>query len=368
MREELIGEVGHERDRIGEIPLEEGKHHPRPLPQGEGEKTDLFRASLELIVWAPRRRRMRETMKVISDLELHRFAEEYDLGGLTAPSLAAIMEAHVGYSIDKAQRFLSFQDRINRELLRHRIITSNRYTAWFKQGSQTTGQVRAFIVQFSVFSNQFLVAQLFKMINADSLEGMRASKEILANEIGVVFNPGRKATPTKESAAEVEPALVSTEGTVEGGIFRFRAAHFEWLLQIAEKLGLGFNDVGKRQHGTPATLFFCIELRRLYGCEDYAVSQAASYAVENWAAAGFWGELIAGLRRYNERTNSTLPLAFFTWHDQLEAQHAQHTQEELEELYFLRDTDEDAFIHHGNEMLDGVAAFWDGLDEQRKQC
>jgi hypothetical protein len=307
-------------------------------------------------------------MKVIADPRLRRFAEEYELGGLTLPSLAAIVDEHIGYTVDKARRFLSFQDRINRRLLQHRIITDNRYTAWFKQGLQSAGQVRAFIVQFSVFSNQFLVAQLFKTINADSLEGMRASKEILANEIGVVFNPGRKATPVKAGAGEVDPALVSTEGSVEGGIFRFRAAHFEWLMRIAEKLGLGFNDVGKRRHGIPSTLFFCDELRRLYGSEDYAISQAASYAVENWAAAGFWKELIEGLSRYNERTDSNLPLAFFTWHDQLEAQHAQHTQEELEELYFLRDTDEDAFIHYGNEMLDGVAAFWDGLDEQRKRC
>jgi pyrroloquinoline quinone (PQQ) biosynthesis protein C len=148
-------------------------------------------------------------------------------------------------------------------------------------------------------------------------------------------------------------------------MFRFRAAHFEWLLQIAERLGLGFDDVGKRKHGTPATLHFCDELSRLYGSEDYAISQAASYAVENWAAAGFWQELIEGFSRYNTRTSSDLPLAFFTWHNRLEAQHAQHTQEELEELYLMRDIDEDAFIQHGNEMLDGVAVFWDGLEEQR---
>jgi len=43
-----------------------------------------------------------------------------------------------------------------------------------------------------------------------------------------------------------------------------------------------------------------------------------------------------------------------------------HTQEELEELYFDRAIDEDDFIRVGNEMLDGVAAFWDGLDEQRR--
>lgn len=304
--------------------------------------------------------------KAITDPRLQQFAEEHDLVGLTAPSLQALVARKASYSTDKGRRFLAFQRRIDNELLKHRIITNNRYTAWFKRGDQTFEQVRAFIVQFSVFSNQFLVAQLQKMINADSLEGMRASKEILANEIGVVFNPARKMSVPKDTDREGDPELVSTEGTVEGGLFRFRAAHFEWLLRIAEKLGLSFNDLGKRRHGTPATLYFCDELIRLYGGEDYSISQAASYAVENWAAAGFWGELIEGLTHYNARTGSNLPLAFFTWHNRLEAQHAQHTQEELEELYFTRAIDEDAFIHYGNEMLDGVAAFWDGLDEQRR--
>ena len=85
------------------------------------------------------------------------------------------------------------------------------------------------------------------------------------------------------------------------------------------------------------------------------------------AAAGFWQELIDGLTKFNDRREMKLPLAFFTWHNRLEAQHARHTQEELEDLYFAREIDEDAFVRDGNEMLDGVAAFWDGLDEQRRQ-
>jgi pyrroloquinoline quinone (PQQ) biosynthesis protein C len=300
--------------------------------------------------------------QVLTDSQLGEFAEREGLSGLTAPSLQALVANCAGYSVDKARRLLAFQQRIDRELLKHRIITHNAYTAWFQRGEQTFEQVRAFVVQFSVFSNQFLIAQLQKTINADSLEGMRASKEILANEIGVVFNPGRRVSASQDA----DPELVSTEGSVEGGIFHFRAAHFEWLLHIAERLGLAFDDLGRRRHGTPATLYFCDELIRLYGSENYAVSQAASYAVENWAAAGFWKELIDGLTRYNARTGADLPLAFFTWHDRLESQHAQHTQEELEELYFTRTIDEDAFIRYGNEMLDGVAAFWDGLDEQRQ--
>jgi len=150
------------------------------------------------------------------------------------------------------------------------------------------------------------------------------------------------------------------------GIFRFRAAHFEWLLQIAGKLGLDYNDVGKRRFGTRPTLFFCDELVRLYGSEDYRISQAASYAVENWAAAGFWNELVEGLEKFNTRTRAALPLAFFSWHSRLEAQHALHTQEELEELYFTSQVDEDGFIHYGQEMLDGVAVFWNGLNDQRR--
>ena len=88
------------------------------------------------------------------------------------------------------------------------------------------------------------------MINADSLEGMRESKEILANEIGVIFNDGRTTVKGTKSNLnkddEGDPALVSTEGTVDGGKFKFSAAHFEWLLKIGDFFDLGFNDIGKR--------------------------------------------------------------------------------------------------------------------------
>ena len=127
-----------------------------------------------------------------------------------------------------------------------------------------------------------------------------------------------------------------------------------------------YSDLGLVRHGTNSTLHFCNELARLYGSETYAISQAASYAVENWAAAGFWDELIEGFELFNRRTGTDLPLAFFTWHSRLESQHAEHTQEELENLFFQSNIDEDAFIRYGNEMLDGVATFWNGLDEQRK--
>ncbi|MDD5578291.1 MAG: hypothetical protein PHY16_03295 [Methylobacter sp.] len=287
------------------------------------------------------------------------FAQKYHLEFLTMPSLIALSEGQKGYSVNKAKHFLKFQRRINKELLSHRIITDNPYTAWFELGDQSLIQIKAFIIQFSVFSNQFLIAQLNKMIHADTLESMRASKEILANEIGVRFKPALQTSG--------DDNLGSTDGSIEGGIFHFGAGHFEWLYNIALKLDLSFAEIGQPKHGTASTLFFCDELIRLYGGNDYQVSQAASYAVENWAAAGFWGQLIKGFKRFNEKNGAGLPLGFFIWHDQLESQHAAHTQEELEELYFTLDLDEDGFIRYGNEMLDGVAAFWDGLNEQRRE-
>ncbi len=295
---------------------------------------------------------------MLDDL-LASFAQKHHIEGLTAPSLIALSEGRSEYSFNKAKRFLKFQRRIKKELLKHRVITDNHYTEWFEHGEQNLAQIKAFIIQFSVFSNQFLIAQLHKMIHADTLESMRASKEILANEIGVRFKSTRHSGGGKN--------LGSTEGSVEGGTFHFGAGHFEWLYNLALKLGISFTEIGQPKHGTKPTLFFCDELIRLYGGDNYLVSQAASYAVENWAAAGFWGQLIKGFHLFNERNGTDLPLGFFVWHDRLECQHAAHTQEELEELYFTLELDEDSFIHYGNEMLDGVATFWDGLDEQRRE-
>ena len=116
---------------------------------------------------------------------LANFAQNHHVEGLSTASLAALREGEMGYSIHKAKQLIKFQHRINQDVLQHSIITGNPYTAWFEKGDQNLLQIKAFLIQFSVFSNQFLVAQLNKMIHAETLESMRVSKEILANEIGV---------------------------------------------------------------------------------------------------------------------------------------------------------------------------------------
>src|SRR5687768_5062257 len=214
-------------------------------------------------------------------------------------------------------------------VVHHPVVADNRYTRWFAEGRATRGEVRHLAVQFSVFSHLFVEAQLRKVINAASLESYRAGKEILLNELGVVFRPQREHVADEA----VDPDLVSTEGTIDGGRFRFAAAHFEWLLRFAAKLDLAFDDLGKRRHGTPSTLFFCDELLRIYGSDDASTAEGASYAVEHWAAAGFWKELIAGFRAFKEREAPDLPLSFWTWHDRVEDQHAAHTADELSEAH-----------------------------------
>lgn len=290
-----------------------------------------------------------------------------------SPHLQSRMEAG-DVSLEAAEDYRQFLARVEAKFMHHPVITANSFCEWFAEGQIPRHDLQHFIVQFSVFSNLFLIAQLKKTINAGTLESMRASKEILANEIGVIFHkPERGNGHTRQFMTDEEkdlsgdPDLVSTEGTVDGGTFRFKAGHFEWLLRIGAQLGLGFDDMGKRRHGTPSTLFFCDELERLYGSEDLSVAEGASYAVENWAAAGFWKQLVQGLKALKQRELPDLSLAFFTWHDRVEDQHAAHTQDELEEVFFEEWFERDKFITGGLEMLEGVAAFWNGLDEDRRQ-
>jgi len=98
-----------------------------------------------------------------------------------------------------------------------------------------------------------------------------------------------------------------------------------------QSLGLTFDDLGKRRHGTPSTLRFCDELFRLYGSDDYNEAMGAAFAVENWAAAGFWKELISGLEKMKAKEVPRCRSAFFTWHDKIEDLHKSHVWDELKD-------------------------------------
>jgi hypothetical protein len=268
---------------------------------------------------------------------------------------------------DAAGDLEAFRARVADVVHHHPVVVDNTYTRWFSEGDATRSEVRHLTVQFSVFSHQFVEAQLRKVVNAANLDQYRAGKEILMNELGVVFRKARdseRAAPAADGET-MDPDLVGTEGTVDGSRYRHPAAHFEWLVRFAQPLGLRFEDMGKRRHATASTLFFCDELLRIYGSEDASTGEGASFAVEHWAAAGFWKELIAGLRAFKARECPELPLGFWTWHDMVEDQHAAHTEDELVEAYRAPGFDEERFLQGAGAMLDGVKAFWHGLEADR---
>lgn len=233
-----------------------------------------------------------------------------------------------------------FRARVDALLAAHPVIVANPFTNVFARGGATVDDIRILAVQFSVFSHLFIEAQVRKCLNADTIEGYRAAKEILMNELGVVFG---------------------ARGSVDGSRFRFDAAHFEWLADFCTALGLGWNDIGKRRLGTPATLAFCDTLIGVYGAEDASTAAGASYAIEHWAAAGFWKELIAGLQAFRDRAWPELPLGFWTFHDAIEEQHAAHTADELGALMAQPTFDEARFLAAAREVLDATWGFWDGL-------
>ncbi len=267
----------------------------------------------------------------------------------------------------------TFVDQVRETVVSHPVVIKNAYCSWFARGDASRAQVRDLIQQFSVFSNFFIVAQLLKTINAPTMVQARESIEILVNELGVVFNSGRTSPASNGSRSDAEkdregdPELVSTEGTVDGGVYRFGARHFEWLVKVGEAVGLGFDDLGKRKFGRQETLFFCDELSRIYGSDDPDVAQGASFAVEHWAATGFWKQLISGLDAFKNRECPELRLAFFTWHDRVEDQHAAHTMDELEGAFRRPGFDQQKFLEGAAEMLNGVKTFWDGLEKRRRE-
>src|SRR5271170_6192721 len=125
---------------------------------------------------------------------------------------------------EQVDDFRDFLDRVDHDLLHHRVITDNAYTRWFREGKATDAELVHFVRQFSVFSNQFLVAALLRVINAPTLHQGRSAKEILMNELGVIYRRKDAETrPVEEIAEESreregDPDLVSTEGTVDGGL------------------------------------------------------------------------------------------------------------------------------------------------------
>lgn len=244
--------------------------------------------------------------------------------------------------------------RIETEFFRHPVIVRNPYTRWFKRGLASDDQVRDLLLQFSVFSNHFIVLQAKRMVNAATEEGERSARMILVSECGV--------------------AMDGHTGSAEGRTFATRNAHLNWLRDCARPLGLDPRRMGRWDVGSPATHAFLEGLDRTYGSRDGDTGAGASFAIENWAAFGiggpqegenFWKELIVGLEKVNERRrgegSQPLPLAFFTYHFQLETGHGANVWREFVDMAGAPGFDGEKFLQGGRDALDAIHTFWLGL-------
>lgn len=250
---------------------------------------------------------------------------------------------------------------IRRDLFDHPVITRNAYTEWFARGEADEEQVAELLMQFSVFSNHFLVVQVKRMVNAGTLEGEACARNILLNELGV--------------------ALDTHTGSAEGKTFRSMNAHLNWLRESGAALGLSPTELGKWANASESTRRFLDGLDRTYGSRDGNVGAGASFAIETWAAFGigagpelerrnFWKQLIVGLEKFNARRAAaglkTVPLAFFKFHFETEAGHGAGVWKELEETRHQPGFDARKFINGGRRALDAIQTFWTGLDESRR--
>ena len=259
-----------------------------------------------------------------------------------------------------AKELSGLKARIERELFGHPVITDNAYTRWFSQGRANPDQVRNLLLQFSVFSNHFLVAQCKRMVNAATESAERGARFILMSECGV--------------------GLSVQTGSTEGHVFKTSDAHINWLRAVGAAAGLDTRRMGRWDEGTNATRAFLEGLDRTYGSRDDSLGAGASFAIENWAAFGicrgpelearnFWKQLIVGLEGVNERRKTAglepLPLGFFTYHFQLESGHGSNVWHELEESMGEPGFDAEKFLAGGREALESIHVFWMGLERAR---
>lgn len=263
----------------------------------------------------------------------------------------------------KVKNFEIFKKRIEKEFFQHLVIVHNPYTKWFKQGLANTEQVKDLILQFSVFSNHFIVVQCKRMVYASTLEGEEAARAILLNECGVGMD-------------------VKT-GNIEGKRFTTANAHINWLRKMAALVDIDQNKIGRWETGTKATHEFLEGLDSTYGSYDGQIGAGASFAIETWAAWGigqqeesesnnFWKELVVGMNGYNKQHRTPkgiepIPIGFFQYHLETEAGHGVSVWKELEETYSKPGFDEDKYIEAGKVALKSIYTFWLGLDEARKK-
>ena len=260
-------------------------------------------------------------------------------------------------------RFSEFQESRVRPLVNsHRAIHDNRFLMWWEKGEINQRQMAQTMEQMAGFSRQFPSIQVMQWVYADNSEAMDRALNILLSELGV--------------------GIDLKTGSCHGKSFSPKAVHFYWLLRIAERLGIPLKRFGHIDTATPATLFFINKMKKTIANPDGQIGCGASWAIETWAGwnigkdpeserLNFWKKFLLGFEVYNINLMAQglepLPIDYFSGHFGLERAHAANVMFELEETFYTPEFDQDKFMAGAEGVLEGVIAFFDGLDQDRQR-
>ena len=218
-------------------------------------------------------------------------------------------------------------------------------------GKATDAELVHFVRQFSVFSNQFLVAALLRVINAPTLQQARSAKEILMNELGVIY---RRTDAERGARAGRRRRGEGPRGRPRAGQHRGdgRRRHLpvpRRPLRVAARRRRGARAGLRRPGQAPARP----AVRRSTSATSCSGSTAArtTRSPRGRASPSRTGPPPASGRSSKTACCTSrqpgcprLKVAFFTWHNRVEAQHAGHTMEELEDVFFDPEFDETRFF------------------------
>jgi hypothetical protein len=220
----------------------------------------------------------------------------------------------------------------------HPIVASNRYLERFSQGV-TFAQARHEVQQFSVFAAQFDVAQAKLVANAPTFEAYTERLNVLLNEKGIPYESG-------------------FEGELNGH-WTMDTVHFTWMRNMADGLGLKFDDLAKIWIAQPGTKAFVDATFNLYASTDQNTALGASFGIENWAANSLWKPWIAGMKKLNGTLARPVNLGYLTYHDLEEEHHSQATLDELLENFREPWFDAGKFLAGAEQILtEGVQAYY----------
>lgn len=225
---------------------------------------------------------------------------------------------------------MSFTTELKEFVLQHRAI-NNPYLDRFRRGELSDEEFRHFAVQFFAFVKHF----------------PRILATLLAN------------TPDDAAADELVVILTSELGDGDP-----KRRHEHLYHKFLRSIGIEPQEAA-RAAWLESTRAYIEGMAASYGDEDYQVALGASFGLEHMAIS-MWDQLIPGIMKLKETRPALMKMntVYWTFHRALEAQHEDAMMHALDSI---PKGSESALRAGCERMLDCLAGFWTGLDQQRTQ-